>query len=144
VALATTVPATTVAERRLGALFRHELRWARTMRSLAPLGYAASALRYPIPWAILALAASAAPWSLALLVLAWAASASAARGIDRALGTPSVLPAWLIPLREIFSLAVLLVSYTGERVEWRGAVLRAGRPGSGSSSRAPKRGCPGR
>jgi len=144
VALAATVPATTVSERRLGALFRHELRWARTMRSLSPLGYAASALRYPIPWALLSLAASAAPWSLALLVLAWATSASAARGIERALGLPPVLPAWLIPLRDIFSLAVLLVSYTGERVEWRGAVLRAGRPGSGSSSRAPKKGFPGR
>jgi ceramide glucosyltransferase len=144
VRLAATVPATTVPERGLGALFRHELRWARTMRSLAPAGYAASALRYPIPWALAALAASATSLSIALLVLAWAARAAAARGIDRALGLAPVLPAWLVPARDIFSLAVLLVSYTGERVEWRGAVLRAGRPGSGTSSRAPKRGCPGR
>jgi ceramide glucosyltransferase len=144
VRLAATVPATTVPERSFRALFRHELRWARTMRSLSPKGYAASALRYPIPWAFFAIAASAGPWSLGLFLLAWAARALAARGIDRALGLPSVLPAWLVPLRDIFSLGVLLVSYTGERVEWRGAVLRAGRPGSGTSSRAPKRGCPGR
>ncbi|HUA77207.1 MAG TPA: bacteriohopanetetrol glucosamine biosynthesis glycosyltransferase HpnI [Acetobacteraceae bacterium] len=145
VRLAPTIPATTVPERSLGALFRHELRWARTFRSLAPSGYAASALRYPIPWTLLAIAASAAaPWSLFLFLLAWAVRAFAARAIDRALRLPPVLPSWLIPLRDIFSLAVLLVSYTGERVEWRGAVLRAGRPGSGTSSRAPKKGIPGR
>ncbi len=141
VRLAATIPATTVPERGFGALFRHELRWARTMRSLSPKGYAASALGYPIPWALAALAASAAaPWSVTLLLLTWAARATAARGIDRALGLAPVLPPWLVPARDIFSLAVLLVSYTGARVEWRGAVLRAGRPGSGTSSRAPRRG----
>jgi ceramide glucosyltransferase len=141
VRLAATVPGTTVPERRLGALFRHELRWGRTMRSLVPLGYAASCIRYPIPWAVLSMAMSGgAAWSFALLLLAWAVRAIAMRGIDRCLGLAPVLPIWLIPARDALSLAVLLVSYAGNRVEWRGAVLRAGRPGSGSSLRAPRKG----
>ena len=141
VRLAASVPATTVPEHRLGALFRHELRWGRTMRSLVPAGYAASAIRYPIPWALLAVAISGgAPWSVALLALAWAVRAIAMRGIDRSLGLAPVLPIWLIPARDALSLAVLLVSYTGDRVEWRGAVLRAGRPGSGNSLRASRKG----
>lgn len=141
VRLAATVPGTTVPERQLGALFRHELRWGRTMRSLVPAGYAASCIRYPIPWALLTIAVSGgAAWSLALLLLAWAVRAIAMRGIDRSLGLAPVLPIWLIPARDALSLAVLLVSYAGDRVEWRGAVLRAGRPGSGNSLRAPRKG----
>jgi ceramide glucosyltransferase len=144
VRLAATVPATTVPEQRLGALFRHELRWGRTMRSLVPAGYAASAIRYPIPWALASVAVSGGTaWSVALLLLAWAVRAMVMRGIDRALGLAPVLPVWLIPVRDALSLGVLLASYMGNRVEWRGAVLRAGRPGSGNSLRAPRRGLRG-
>ncbi|MGH7044485.1 MAG: bacteriohopanetetrol glucosamine biosynthesis glycosyltransferase HpnI, partial [Acetobacteraceae bacterium] len=54
VALADTVVLTTVAEATPGALWRHELRWARTVRALAPAAFAASALQYPIAWALAA------------------------------------------------------------------------------------------
>ena len=64
VALADTVPLTTVPERRVADLFRHELRWARTIRRLAPVPFAASVLQYPIFWALLAvILAPAALWS---------------------------------------------------------------------------------
>ncbi|MDA8052164.1 MAG: bacteriohopanetetrol glucosamine biosynthesis glycosyltransferase HpnI [Rhodospirillales bacterium] len=142
VRLAATVPATTVPERSLGALFRHELRWARTIRALAPAGFSLSALRYPLAWALAALVASGfAPWSAGLFLLAWTCRVVAARGIDRALGLPPVLPAWLIPFRDLFSFSVLLASHAGRRVEWRGLMLRAGRPGGGRRSHAPERGC---
>ncbi|MGH7049949.1 MAG: bacteriohopanetetrol glucosamine biosynthesis glycosyltransferase HpnI, partial [Acetobacteraceae bacterium] len=128
VRLAATVPATTVSERSFGALFRHELRWARTIRGLAPVGSAFSALRHPLAFALVAVAFSGlALWSVALFAAAWAARAAAARGIDRALGLAPVLPVWLIPLRDWFSLSVLLASYAGRRVEWRGLVLSPGR-----------------
>ncbi|MGH7083699.1 MAG: bacteriohopanetetrol glucosamine biosynthesis glycosyltransferase HpnI [Acetobacteraceae bacterium] len=145
VRLAATVPATTVSERSFGALFRHELRWARTIRGLAPVGSAFSALRHPLAFALVAVAFSGlALWSVALFAAAWAARAAAARGIDRALGLAPVLPVWLIPLRDWFSLSVLLASYAGRRVEWRGLVLSPGRPGGGSLSHAPERGFSGR
>ena len=57
VALADTVPLTTVPEASLRALFRHELRWARTIRALEPAGFAASVLQYPLAWALLTIAA---------------------------------------------------------------------------------------
>ena len=50
VALAETIPATTVPETTLLALWRHELRWARTIRALAPAAFAASVLQYPLVW----------------------------------------------------------------------------------------------
>ena len=64
VALADTVPLTTVPEARLAALFRHELRWARTIRALEPLGFAASSVQYPLAWALLTIPLSGgAGWS---------------------------------------------------------------------------------
>jgi ceramide glucosyltransferase len=126
VALANTIPATTVGETTLRALWRHELRWARTIRALAPLPFAASVLQYPLAWAALAvLLAGAAPWSLAWFAAAWGLGAAAARGIDRALALANRTPLWLLPLRELMSVAVMAASYAGRRVDWRGHTLEA-------------------
>jgi ceramide glucosyltransferase len=133
VALADTVPLTTVPERRIADLFRHELRWARTIRQLAPLPFAASVLEYPIVWALLAVAlAPGVPWSWLCLGVAWAVRAGAALGVDRALSARTGrLPSpwlWLLPVRELMSVAVMIASYAGLQVEWRGYRLQADRP----------------
>ncbi|HTC11727.1 MAG TPA: bacteriohopanetetrol glucosamine biosynthesis glycosyltransferase HpnI [Acetobacteraceae bacterium] len=131
VALADTVPATTVPEASFGALWRHELRWARTIRALAPGPFAASVLQYPTVWALLALALSgASAWSWGLFETAWVARALAARAIDRALapqlrGLAFRPPLWLLPVRELLSVGVMLASYAGVRVDWRGQNLQA-------------------
>jgi ceramide glucosyltransferase len=132
VALAPVLVATTVPEDRVAALFRHELRWARTIRALVPASHAASVLQYPLFWA--ALAAACAPvWGGMLFVLAWAVRAAAVRGIDRALrpllnGLATPCPVWHLPLRDALSVAVWLVSHAGRRVDWRGQGLHAAPP----------------
>ncbi len=134
VRLAHTVPATTVPETTLRALLRHELRWARTIRALAPVPFAASVLQYPLAWALLAVMLSAgAAWSVALFLAAWLVSAVLARGIDRSLapllsGVAFAAPVWLLPLRELMSVAVLIGGFTGSRVDWRGHALDADGP----------------
>jgi ceramide glucosyltransferase len=139
VALADTVLETTVPEATLGALWRHELRWARTIRRLVPGQFAASVLQYPIVWAMLAIAVSGgAWWSWSLFETAWLARAFAARMINRALrpllppppvaGLAFRTPLWLLPLREVLSVAVMLASYAGLTVDWRGQPLHADRP----------------
>jgi ceramide glucosyltransferase len=126
VALADTVPATTVPEATLRALWRHELRWARTIRALVPAQFAASVLQYPLVWAALAvLLSGGAHWTLAWFAAAWAARAWAGRGIDQALGIAKRAPLWLLPLRELMSVAVMLASYAGRQVDWRGHTLQA-------------------
>jgi ceramide glucosyltransferase len=231
VALADTVPATTVPEATLAALWRHELRWARTIRALVPGQFAASVLQYPIAWSLLALALSGgALWSWSLFETAWVTRALAAKAIDRALrrlgaqeergsapdpakglcpldprqgrspwnplvwfgdggmagaasGVPAIAgaplaapaippspnqvdwipkapplpgiqgaeplggvrggappssrpkppppgvafraPLWLLPVRELLSVGVMLASYAGLRVDWRGEILQA-------------------
>jgi len=130
VRLADTVPATTVPEATFPALWRHELRWARTIRALVPVQFAASALQYPLVWVgLAALLAGGAAWSLAWFAFAWAVRALAARGIDRALGLAFRSPVWLLPLRDLISVGVMLFSYAGRRVEWRGQHLTVDTPG---------------
>jgi ceramide glucosyltransferase len=131
VGLAATIPATTVPEMTLRAMLRHELRWARTIRSLGPGAFTLSALQYPLAWAALALALSGgAGWALAVMLAAWAVRAAAAQGSDWELARRKRLPQsnahpFLLPLRDIISIGVWLAAYTGNRVEWRGRVMRA-------------------
>lgn len=126
VALADTIPATTVPETRLSDLWRHELRWARTVRALVPTQFAASVLQYPLVWAALAvLLAGGSVASLAWFAAAWAVRALIARSIDTALGLANRTPLWLLPLRELMSVAVMIASYASRRVEWRGHTMRA-------------------
>jgi ceramide glucosyltransferase len=127
VALAGSVPATTVAEARLADLWRHELRWGRTIRALVPGAFAASAVQYPVFWALAAFAASGgAAWAAWGVVLAWAVRALAARGVDKALGHAGTrVPALWLPVRDVLSVAVVAAAFLGRRVVWRGQVLRA-------------------
>ena len=154
VVLAQTVPLTTVPETTIPALFRHELRWARTIRALEPVGFAASILQYPLAWALLTVVlAGGAPWTIGLFLVAWVLRAIAALGTDNALAPLWTVPAatpgqsagndsapqdiaalafscpvWLLPLRDLLSVAVMLASYGGRKVDWRGYGLRADTP----------------
>ncbi len=150
VALAGTIVLTTVPEPHLKALFRHELRWARTIRALEPAGFAASVLQYPLAWALLTVVLTGgALWSIGLFLIAWVLRAVAALAVDSALAPlwtnnehagPAqrtsndnaalafCCPVWLLPLRDAFSVAVMLASYGGRRVDWRGQSLQAGAP----------------
>ena len=127
IALARSVVATTVTETRLGPLFRHELRCARTIRRLEPVGHAASVLQFPLFWAALA---TLADWHLAwLFASAWAIRSLLAQATEGRLAAPSTgrawLPIWLWPLRDVLSVVVWGASFLSDTVSWRGALLRA-------------------
>ncbi len=129
VALARTIPSTTVPEAQVPALFEHELRWARTIQSLVPVEFALSIVQYPLFWAALALGLSGGdPWAWVAFSAAWALRGIIAHGIDRALGIASGLAIWWMPLRDLLSVTVLVASYRTDRVAWRGQVLRATPP----------------
>ncbi len=121
--LAPTVPATTVSEAGLGALFRHELRWARTIRAMAPVGFVLSAIQYPVVWAALALAVSGgALWACALLAVSCLVRAISGRMIEAALGAiPTTLA--LAPFRDLLSIIVMAAAFFDDQVAWRGQVL---------------------
>jgi ceramide glucosyltransferase len=126
VTLAASVPATTVAEKSLETLFRHELRWARTIRAVAPIGFAVSVIQFPAFWALLTFVMSGgAAWAALLLLAAIAVRTVSGRVVERAIGAVRT-PLWLPALRDVLSMAVLLAAYMGDEVAWRGHVLRTG------------------
>ncbi len=133
VRIAATATATTVPETSLSELFRHELRWARTILAVAPLGYALSTVQFVLFWALLALVLSgAATWAVWLFGAAWLLRGLVAVGIDQSLrltraGLADRAPIWLLPLRDVLSMAIMVASYAGDQVEWRGQTLRASR-----------------
>ncbi len=125
VALAASVPATSVSERTLKTLFAHELRWARTIRSVAPFGFAVSVIQFPAFWALLTMVASFfAPWAIALWLLAVLVRGISGRVVERAMGAAPT-PLWLPALRDVFSMVVLVTSYMSDEIAWRGHVLHA-------------------
>lgn len=153
VALADTVSLTTVPETSLYALFRHELRWARTIRTLEPAGFAASVLQYPLAWALLTIVLTGgALWAAGFFFIAWVLRAVAGLAVDAALArlwtqnreteaSPAErqelrdtaalafsCPVGLLPLRDVLSVGVMLASYGGRQVDWRGHDLYADTP----------------
>jgi ceramide glucosyltransferase len=138
VRLAATVPAAGVSETSFRALWLHEIRWARTNRTLAPLAYGASSVQHPLFWAAGAIILSAgAQWSLALFVFTWVVRAVSAQGIDRVLNFPPgyplrAVPIWLLPVRDMLSVTEIIASYWSDKVVWRGHSMAAnGRPSGG-------------
>ena len=115
-----------VAEPSLASLWRHELRWARTVRAMAPLGFAGSIITHTIILAVLAAAAAgfsaAACWLVvASCVLRWISAGVIARNLDLPTGG-----FWLLPLRDILSFAVFIGSFCGRSVLWRDQLFRVG------------------
>jgi ceramide glucosyltransferase len=110
----------TAAEDSLMDLFRHELRWTRTIRLVNPIGHLGSFVTHGFTFALLAaLLLNANPVSLAILASALSARLFLKARIDGLFGTYAG-PIWLLPLRDLLSFAVFLVSLFGETVHWRG------------------------
>lgn len=124
--LAQVIPATTVPEGNFRALFRHELRWARTIRALVPIPYTASVLQISLFWALLAVIFSGfSPWAWGLFFFVLLTRYIAARRIDAMLGLVKAGDAWLFLVRDFCSAVIFVVSYTGDTVDWRGQMMRA-------------------
>ena len=125
VVLASVIPATTVPETRLPALVAHELRWMRTVKSVAPVGFVLGVIQYPLFWAaLMLLAAPDRPTVWIVFSSLWAARAILAESTDRLLRTAGRLPIWCLPFRDVLSVSMMAASYWSNRVAWRGQEYR--------------------
>lgn len=124
IAIAECMTWTTIAESSFGELLRHELRWGRTVCTLAPAGYAASSIQLPLFWATLVvLFQPHAAWSLPFFWGIWAMRGVTSLLIDRAVGTRALWPLLLLPLRDWLSAAIMVGSASGTEVHWRGQTM---------------------
>ena len=128
------IPAMTVghacSEESLRDWLAHELRWARTIRVVAPAGHAGSIVTYAIPLGFLGVILSGfTVFALVSLAATLAARAMLKWRIDRLFGCNGG-PVWLLPLRDVLSFGVLVVSLFGSSVEWQGERLRVKQDGA--------------
>lgn len=117
------IPAMTIAhvcaERSAREFFRHELRWARTIRSVDPLGYAGIVLTHALPLALLGTLLSGITPASMIAIAALACRFALQFELDRAFRLRDDV-FWLGPLRDITSFCVFVASFFGSSVEWRG------------------------
>lgn len=109
-----------VVEQNLRGLVFHELRWARTFRTVRPLAYACSVVTHGIPLAgLLLLAAGPTRAAIAVLTLNILARCGGRVALYRRLGVPlrwSTM--WLVPFRDVLSFALWALSFVGREVRW--------------------------
>ena len=117
-------------------VWKHQLRWARTIRVCQPVPYFFSILSNATLWPLL--------WLLASLVLAKTLCAPLAaialllmriiiaQNLQRRF-SPSrdnLAPPWLVPVKDLLQAAVWLGAFLGSTVEWRGQKMRLRRDGT--------------
>ena len=113
-----------VEEASLKDLLLHELRWARTLRRVEPLGYfftfltdtfvISSLTAITFYFASQSLALSLIPVLLVLL-----ARVMLHVRTKQVTGSSSAGSIWLIPLRDILSFSIRVISFTGTSIQWR-------------------------
>lgn len=122
VVLAPVLVQNVVYERSLGDLLRHELRWARTVRTVRPAGYALSIFTQTVPlsafgWLVCRTGSAGMVMLGGSLILRMVLHLVARSRLGVS-GGPALL---LVPLREMMNLSVWVGCFLGNSVEWRGS-----------------------
>lgn len=117
-------------ERSAREMLTHELRWARTVLAVEPVGYLGSSIVHFLPLALIGAALTGfSPWSAILLVALAGLRLVQAFVLSRLLGADDRF-LWLVPLRDLLSFGVFLTAICGDRVEWRGNRFKIVRGGA--------------
>lgn len=114
------------------AVWKHQLRWARTIRVCQPAPYFLSILSNATLWPLLWLAASPRPWVgwtvTGLLLLRIVLALDLQSRLTRHRG--HLLWFWMVPAKDLFQVAVWIGAFLGNTIEWRGRRMRLRRDGT--------------
>lgn len=113
-----------VEEASIKDLITHELRWARTLRRVEPLGYAFTFLTDALVISCITSFAVYSAFNNILLALTPILLMSIARitlhvRTKKITASNSAGSIWLIPLRDILSFCIRVASFTGNSIQWR-------------------------
>ena len=123
VVLADLVVETFVPDYSFAEFLQHQMRWGRSTRDSRRWGYVGLIFTFGFFWAILAVAFSrGASWAWALLGVAFFVRLITALVVGMGVLHDSqiVRDLWLVPLRELVSVAVWAGSFFGHTITWRG------------------------
>ncbi len=115
-------------EESLRELVLHQIRVARTIKSVDPIGYAGTILTHPWPLALIGMLSGSTAAALVALA-ALASRFTLCRCVERRFGLPRE-NYWFIPLQDIIAFAVYVASFFGTSVHWQGAEYRVGADGT--------------
>jgi ceramide glucosyltransferase len=106
----------------------HQLRVARTIRSIEPIGYAGTIITHSWPLALMGLPSGG---GIAILVAAAAVASRVmlCQCVERRFGLPRQ-NYWLVPLQDVIAFGVYVASFFGATVHWRGSDYRVAEDGT--------------
>lgn len=125
-------------ERSFAQLWRHEVRWAMTIRSIDPLGYLGWSVSHAFPLALIALLVGGEEEAAFLAAAALASRGLLIYAIERGYGLPP-RPYWLIPLRDLLSFAVYIAGFIARDVRWKGHRFKLESEGTLIPNQIPER-----
>jgi ceramide glucosyltransferase len=119
-------------EHRFSDFWHHQLRWARTYRTVRPLSIATILMHGPF-WALLLLVNSrgSAPAIAAFVLVIAARLAMSAMLVGRVLKMPELLTdVWIVPIKDIVMTGVWFASLLSNKVMWAGRKFQLMRGGA--------------
>ena len=115
--LAETVVDTHLSGATVAEVWRHQVRWARTIRASRPGGFMGLFVTFATFWAVL-IGLAGEPWiALGVLLVRMAAAGIASRGVLKSDGWRMLD---LVPLRDLLGVGVWIAGLLPGSVEWRG------------------------
>ena len=105
-----------------GEVWRHQLRWTRSIRVSRPGGYCGYLVTHATFWSLVAIATGTWPAGLAALAIRLLAGIRVAGGV--LLDSAAVRRAFWIPFRDLWGFAIWVCGLAGGPVEWRGISIR--------------------
>jgi ceramide glucosyltransferase len=120
---------TMVDETSLSALFRHEVRWAHTVRAMRPMDHALSLVTCSLPLLLVLHVAHPTRWGGILLGTYIVLRLILDLAVRARFTITRPAPLWLVPMREVLCFAVWLYSNFSRAIIWRGQPYRLMRDG---------------
>jgi ceramide glucosyltransferase len=122
----------TCEEKSFAEFWHHQLRWARTYRTVRPISIATIVMHGPF-WALMLLAVTrgSAPAIAALVLVVAARLAMSAAIVGRVLKMPEMISGlWLVPIKDLIMTGVWFASLLSNKVMWAGRQFRVMRGGA--------------
>lgn len=107
----------------LRGFWKHQVRWARTVRIVRPAAFFGLLVTHGLPWAILAALIAPVTWIGAAYLGAYLVLRTAVAWVVGVWGIDDEVvkrKLWLVPLRDALHFAVWLAGLTSNRVNWGG------------------------
>jgi ceramide glucosyltransferase len=108
------------------AVWRHQLRWARTIRVSKPVAYCFSLLSNATLWPLLWVALRPTPLAAGVGIVCLAVRGMMAWDLQRRLNRAHPGPGslWLAPLKDLLQFGLWVGAFLGRDIEWRGERYR--------------------